>query len=252
MMREKELSEKKKIMLFCIPNAGGSAMMYHTWKNKLNEAIELVPVELAGRGRRFKSPLYETFEEAVNDVYNTIKDYINVCPYAIFGHSMGGSIAYELCKKISKMGDHLPVHTFISGRYPAHVEKDEKIMHKLSDDALLKEIFSYGGVDEELLKNPDYVNFMLKIVRADYKILENYTEEKDNFQFLNDISVMCGKEDILVDDKDLYEWKCYASKECYRKQFKGGHFYLNENPKPVTNYISSILLQYYDSCILPN
>ena len=58
-------------------------------------------VELAGRGRRMNEPLIDNMEEMVEDIYYSIKDYITE-PYAIFGHSMGGLLTYELCHKLQK------------------------------------------------------------------------------------------------------------------------------------------------------
>ena len=62
----------QKTKLFCFPHAGGSAFSYAKWKNHFNPYIEVVPVELAGRGYRIEENLYQSMEEAVNDVYNKI------------------------------------------------------------------------------------------------------------------------------------------------------------------------------------
>ena len=90
----------KKIKLFCFPYAGGSAAAYNKWRQYLDKHIELRPVELAGRGRRIYDPLYQSIEEAVDDVYQLISPELAKGPYAFFGHSMGGIIAYELAYKI--------------------------------------------------------------------------------------------------------------------------------------------------------
>ncbi len=42
-----------KITLFCIPYAGGSAVIYSKGEKYIDACIEIVPVELAGRGKRF-------------------------------------------------------------------------------------------------------------------------------------------------------------------------------------------------------
>lgn len=237
-------NSNQKIKLFCIPNAGGSAMMYRCWENSLSNQVELIPVELAGRGRRFKTPLYEELSEAVDDVYNSISEELNGGPYAIFGHSMGGTVAYELCRKIAANNIQQPVHAFISGRCPDGFEKDKRIMHQLPDKELLDEIVSYGGIDDEILQDEEMVSFMLQIVRADYKILETYHEEKDSFQFQYNISAVCGNSDSLADYDGLCEWKKYAAKECDIKIFEGSHFYLNEHPEEVTDYIYRMLSRY--------
>lgn len=75
--------------LFCIPYAGSSASIYSQWSSELGGIAEIIPVELAGRGRRIYDPLYRSFEEAVEDVTSIIVQQLNENPYAIFGHSLG-------------------------------------------------------------------------------------------------------------------------------------------------------------------
>ena len=114
-------------------------------------------VELAGRGKRIYDPLYQSIEEAVNDVYSKISHELTKGPYAIFGHSMGGIIAYELAYKIRD--NHLPepLHIFFSGRGAPHIpDEDEEWWHHLPDDefkektmALRAEILSEKSTDED-------------------------------------------------------------------------------------------------------
>ena len=83
-----------KIKLFCIPYAGGGAAIYKKWEQSLLPDIELVAVELAGRGRRSNEQLYKDVPAAVEDVYNCILPSImDGKPYAIFGHSMGAMLS---------------------------------------------------------------------------------------------------------------------------------------------------------------
>ena len=62
--------------LFCIPYAGGSASVYSGWNPILRENIQLVPVELSGKGVRAAEPLYENWEDALEDVYSSITEKI--------------------------------------------------------------------------------------------------------------------------------------------------------------------------------
>ncbi len=238
------MGNTKKMRLFCIPNAGGSAMVFSKWKKNLHDFIELVPIELAGRGSMFKTPFYKSFQEAVDDVYQTMESDMGEYQYAIFGHSMGSEIAYELCKKILNSGNKMPVHVFLSGRYPPHIDKPGKIMHKLSDKELLYEIMSFGGTSEELLENEEIMDYFLKIIRADYRILETHEYVADNFKFPVDITVLRGKDDFLMSSSDLEGWRQYAMKNCYMKEFDGGHFYMNEHIEEVTSLINTTLLRY--------
>ncbi len=40
------------MILFCLPYAGGSEVIYYKWKKYLNPSIQLEAIELKGRGKR--------------------------------------------------------------------------------------------------------------------------------------------------------------------------------------------------------
>ncbi len=59
---------------------GDLRLVTQNGKNHFNPYIEVVPVELAGRGYRIEENLYQSMEEAVNDVYNKIVMQIDDSP----------------------------------------------------------------------------------------------------------------------------------------------------------------------------
>src|ERR1700738_4611092 len=103
------------MILFCLPYAGGSEVIYYKWKKYLHPSIQLIPIQLKGRGKRFSEIFYENIEEAVDDIFENVKDKIVDDDYAIYGHSMGSLLAYELYYKISKLNLKKPKHIFFSG-----------------------------------------------------------------------------------------------------------------------------------------
>src|SRR3989337_1522600 len=113
------------IKLFCFPYAGGSATAFNNWKRYLSPSIKLLPVELRGRGRRVHEPLYRDMIDAVEDVFNIVSPEIGDCPYAFFGHSMGGSIAYNVAQMIQRANLPSPAHIFFSARKAPHINRDD-------------------------------------------------------------------------------------------------------------------------------
>ena len=124
-----------KIKLFCLPYAGGSASIYNLWYKYLKPDIELIPVELSGRGRRINESGYETLDDAVDDAFNLIRHHILGTEYAMFGHSMGSLISYKLAHKIRKHRLPKANHIFFSGRGAPHVPKSDPRLFHLMDDA---------------------------------------------------------------------------------------------------------------------
>lgn len=230
---------KKK--LFCLPYAGGSAMVYNTWKKHINHSIELYPVELAGRGRRFSEPLYGSFEDAVEDIYRFVIKILDDTEYAIFGHSMGSLLAVELLHKLKQSEYRAPLHAFFSGRYPPHIKKGEDI-YTLPDEEFTNEIFRLGGTPKELMESEELLGLFIPILKSDYRILDGYYYNHGSGKFDCSITVFSGKEDPDIDQGDLSQWQAYTDKTCRIHEFQGGHFFINDHYKSIVEIINSTLM----------
>ncbi|MDB8634178.1 thioesterase II family protein, partial [Streptococcus mutans] len=92
------MNKTKKVVLFCIPHAGGNSSIFNKWSGYMPDNIIFKPIELSGRGKRLNEKLDTSFEGMVGDVFNSIKKImVNFdMDYYIFGHSMGAWIVLEL------------------------------------------------------------------------------------------------------------------------------------------------------------
>ena len=229
----------KKFKLFCIPHAGGSASVYSKWNKFTQPYIEVVPIELAGRGKRFNENLYSSVNEAVEDIYKIIKDDLKT-DYALFGHSMGSLIAYELAHYIIKLQKDSPKHIFLSGKKAPHIKADNICIDDLSDTEFKDKILSLSGTPKEIFQNKDMLNIFEPILKADLRILDAYKYFERGEKLNCNITILNGKNDNLTIN-DIWSWKQHTSKSCNIYLFKGGHFYLNENIKDLINIINSTL-----------
>lgn len=235
------MSMEPKIRLYCFPSAGGTAQIYHSWFKYADAAIELVPIEFSGRGRRFPQPLFTNIADIVEDVFSMMQPDIDQKPYMIFGHSMGSLIAYELSKKFMQSGNQRPLHVFFSGRSVPNQPTNKK-RHHLPDEELKKEIFQFGGTPKELLDDPAFIRMFLPIIRADMKAVETYPTEDEIIPLRCKISIFNGKQDHLI--TNLEEWKQYTTKEIEYRFFEGGHFYIHDHAKEVVDIVNQRALEY--------
>lgn len=229
----------KKIKLFCIPYAGGSSAIYYKWKKHLHERIELFPVELAGRGKRFNEPYYQNMDEAVEDIYCSIKHILDDSQYAIFGYSMGSWIAFELYHKIKNTGHKEPIHIFFSARKAPHM-KSEKILHNMDDDEFAKEIVKMGGTTDEIFVKKELFDLFVPILRADFKIIEKYDYiEKSKIEC--NITVLYGEQDT-ISTYEISEWRYHTNADFNIYGLDGSHFFINSNMKTVIDIINHTLI----------
>lgn len=233
--------------LFFIPYAGGSANSYYIFKKYIDPKFEVFLVELSGRGRRTNEPFYNNINEATEDIINKIKDNIDDEPYSIFGHSMGGLLIYELLDKIEELGIAYPKHVFISARRAPHLKSlYGKKYYELPDKEFVFELLKLGGVNREFSKNPGLCKIFLPIIRADYKLVEEYIFNKPIRKFKCNMSLFYAIDDIEASRNEVLQWSVYAGKAVEYFEFHGGHFYIFNNVEMISNIINNTLYQYTD------
>ena len=233
------------MILFCLPYAGGSELIYYDWQKYLDSSFKLEPIELKGRGSRYDEGFYESFDEAVNDIFLKMRDRIVQHKYAVFGHSLGSLFAYELYYKICEENLPKPQHIFFSGDVPPSIRREDKELHKLSDDEFMKEIIDLGGTPRELLENDELLQFVIPILRRDIKINESYVYKEREAKIECDVTVFSGKEeDITL--LELLEWKNHCAQRFRIQMMEGNHFFINNNAPNIMRIINSELNKHVD------
>lgn len=231
----------KKVRMFCFPYAGGSSVIYSKWKKHLDDNIELIPVELAGRGRRMSESFYDSMSQAVDDIYNIINPLIKQGDYAFFGHSMGTIIAFELCRKIMDKGERQPLHLFVSGRYPPDLKAESKFLSRLPDNEFFQEILSLGGTNGEIFQSKELRDIFVPILKADYRIIEGYSYISSDKKFDYGITAFTGNDDPEVSYSEIKEWEKHTTAQTLFYEFEGNHFFINGKIAEITEIINSTI-----------
>ncbi|MCB2298659.1 thioesterase II family protein [Clostridium tagluense] len=230
------------MILFCLPYAGGSETIYYKWKKHLHPSIQVVPIELKGRGKRFGEFFYESLEEAVDDIFENIKDKIVDDDFAIYGHSMGSLLAYELYYKISELNLRKPKHIFFSGYKAPSIVRERENTYTLPNYEFMKKVMELGGTPEELMKNKELLQIFLPIIRSDFKILETYNYEEREEKIQCDVSILNGRQDS-INLEELLTWKNHVCRGFKVYNFEGNHFFINSNVENITSIINTTLLE---------
>ncbi|MFX0547820.1 thioesterase II family protein [Hathewaya histolytica] len=230
----------QKIKLFCIPHAGGSASSFYSWFNLLENYIELVPVELKGRGMRIDEPFYNNWEEAVDDIFKLLIGQIKNEPYAILGHSLGSWLLFDVLQKIYVEENQRPVKIFLSGNIPPHTCTKYDIISSLPDKEFIDSILNTGDIPRIIFENKELRSFYLPIFRSDYALVEQYPHKQIEFKTDADIHVLYGREDS-IEEAEMKEWEIYSEKGFFMKCFEGGHMFIFDQKVQVTKYLNDIL-----------
>lgn len=251
----------KKIKLFYIPYAGGSALSCKSWKRFLDpECFEIHPLEPAGRGSRFGEGFYQDMEEATTDLLKMLQSHLDKedsgesdsghqgsrefdssHAYAIYGHSFGAVLTYELYYRIMDAGMELPKHLFLSGSKPPFHHSRQIGTYALPDTEFIQELLYFGGMEPEILRNKELLDLFLPVIRADFKVLDHYCYREKESLIQVPVSVLYGND---MDFESVSGWKMLAGDQVDFTYIDGSHFFIREKPKEVLSIVTDRLYQY--------
>ena len=227
---------KASLRLFCFPYAGANAMVYRSWAQKVPDNVEVVAIQLPGRGTRMHEEPLTKLPEVVELLSSALAGSLNE-PFAFFGHSMGALIAFEFARLLRREGRALPRHLFVSGRSAPQLSPDERLLYNLPTSELLQELKQLDGTPREALEHPELMDLMLPILRADFSICETY-EYADFAPLECPISAFGGFQDVDVPREKLEAWRAQTSSSFTLRMLPGNHFFLHSNETTLLNLLS--------------
>ncbi|MFF1630099.1 thioesterase II family protein [Streptomyces sp. NPDC058272] len=164
-----------RLRLVCLPHAGGNAQLFHGWSLRLPGDVEVLAVRYPGRQERMTEPCAESMDELAGSVAGALAGYRDV-PLALFGHSMGAAVAYEVAARLEETGPG-PVHAFLSARNAPH-RAPRSSLHRAADDVLLASVRRLGTLGGDPYGVPELRELLLPVLRSDYRLIETYAPER--------------------------------------------------------------------------
>jgi surfactin synthase thioesterase subunit len=192
-------------------------------------------VQLPGRERRLAEPAAQQMDSLVDQLLIKLVPLFDV-PFALFGHSMGATIAFELARRL--LCEHLiePAHLFASSRPAPHYPRGRRIIHQLSDVELVSFVRRIGGDATGLLENPDTRAKMLDTLRADLALTETYIPP-EGAVLACPITAFGGANEPLFRADYLESWRHCTTGAFDSRILEGDHFFFAPNPKPLISAI---------------
>jgi surfactin synthase thioesterase subunit len=223
--------------LYCLPYAGASAAVYARWRRRLPAGIEVVPVELPGRGRRMREPLETTVPALLDRVLLEVRPGPGR-PFALFGHSMGAILAFELGRRLELQG-HSPAVVFVSGTRAPGSRHGLRSSSLKSDAELLAELARLGGTPESVLADAELMEILLPVLRADFEVVASYVG--DSACALRAPLVALGGADDETTSDGLAAWCAHTRSEFSMHVLPGGHFFIHSSEAELLAIVSERL-----------
>lgn len=210
------------------------------WRNRLPSEIESYAVQFPGRGARSGECAYRNLLRLAQEIVEELGRYFDV-PFALFGHSMGAHIAFEIARILRQRRLPQPLHLFVSAAAAPHWPRLEPIMFDSTDTELIAHLKSMKGTPPEIFENDEMLQVLLPVIRADFEMIDTYTFAQGSPLDIP-ISAYGGRDDQVVPEKSLLAWAEHTTKIFAGSLFDGGHFFIRSAPERVLLTLSDQLI----------
>lgn len=232
-------SPRARLRLFCLPHAGGGASAFRGWADALPPEVEVCPVQFPGRENRVAEPAFDRVPPLVEALADAVEPFLPL-PFALFGHSNGALIGFEVARTLRARGRPGPVHFFASGRRAPDLPSGRPPTHHLPDAEFLAELQELGGIPPQVLEHPELMAVLLPTLRADVAIHETYGF-REELPLACPVTAYGGLADPKVSREQLQAWERHSAGPFVMRLFPGGHFYLQEQRAAVLRTLAADL-----------
>ncbi|MCC5647837.1 putative thioesterase [Nostoc sp. CHAB 5824] len=220
-----EPNPQASLRLFCLPYAGAGASIFRMWPSDLPTTIEVCSLQFPGRENRIRESPITQLLPLVEEIGSVLFPLLDK-PFALFGHSMGGLVGFELVRWLRRQKDLTPLHLFVSGAGSPHIPDPAPPIHNLPEPKFIEELRNLNGTLEEVLKEAELMRMILPTLRSDFAVYETYTY-MDEPPLDCPISVFGGLKDYQVSREHLEAWRDQTSASFSLYMLPGDHFFLH-------------------------
>ena len=210
--------------LFIFPYAGGSPAAFSKWTAGI---IETQIAHYPGRGSRFNEPAIKNLDVLTESFLREIQSLLDK-PFALFGHSMGGLIAFELARTLRQQNLPQPKFLFVSACAAPQFLDSNPLIHALPDDEFLDALKKFNGIPAEILNQPEAVKLILPSLRADFEAVETYRFDSNEPPLDIPIIAFGGLDDPRISRERLEGWASQTTGRFESHYFHGGHFFIHD------------------------
>lgn len=210
--------------------------MYAPWAEALApHGIEVLAVQPPGREDRLGEPLIEDLPALVRILAEALPAWLSR-PYALFGHSLGALVAFEVARHLPRWGLPAPQGLIVSARRAPQLGLPHPPVHAMSREAFIEELRRLGGTPSAVLEERELMELLEPMIRADLRLTETYAPGPV-VPLAVPIVGLIGADDPRVSVPEVDAWADATADRFARHVLPGGHFFLQDRSREVLDII---------------
>jgi len=233
-----QIKPEAESRLFLFPYAGGGPAVFSKWTAEFPSTIEAQIVHYPGRGSRYNEAPITSLAILVENLAQAIQPLLDK-PFAFFGHSLGGTVAFELARHLRQNKLPQPSALFISACAAPQAPGLHPSIHTLPDDEFLNSLKEFGSIPNEILQNTELLDILLPVLRADFELIETYKHVPGE-TLACPIFAFGGNDDPRVSREQVEGWALQTSESFELKYYEGGHFFINMARDSIIGEMASV------------
>ncbi|MFD2767148.1 thioesterase domain-containing protein [Micromonospora eburnea] len=222
-------------LLLCLPPAGAGPSSFRDWPAYLPAALEMQVLALPGREARIGEPPEFTLDQVVDAVWQRADR-----PFAMYGHSLGGLLAFEVVRELRRRGGPMPRRLYLGAARPPHLPKTMAELADAPEAELLARIAAMGGLPDVVRANRELLDIFLPVLRADLRWLSRYAY-RDGEPLPVPVVCLAGRGDVDAGPSQMREWARHTTEEFALHSIDGGHMFLQDRASEAAALVAADL-----------
>ncbi|MFD4246272.1 thioesterase II family protein [Streptomyces sp. NPDC058525] len=228
------MAREQDVRLVCFAHAGAGTSAFHRWSEQLGPGVTPRPHLLPGRDGRRREPRVTTREDLLDDLRDLFKEQ-PPGPYVLYGHSLGGLIAYTLTRALHDAGLPLPELLVIGAVPPPDVFGGAAFAADAPDDELMRILEGFDGVPPGVAPGV-WHRFVFPVLRDDLRLAAALRTAALDPATGGPVPVpllaVAGEDDPVGPPEVLRGWSDWTTEGFESRTVPGGHFFVRDGELP--------------------
>ena len=228
------------LRLFCFPHAGVGTSVFRGWADELRNDVEVCLIQLPGREGRLREELFTAIPPLADQLLAEFKELLDR-PFALYGHSLGATIAFEVARSLRRAHLAQPVHLFVGASPAPQLPWRHGLLRDLAEDEFIRALEArYAEMPKPVMDDPQMRALLIPVLRADVTMVETYQYASEP-PLSYPITAYGGTQDRAVLQNELEAWKEQTTKEFRLHLLDGDHFFLQGQKSALLNSLKIAL-----------